>query len=86
MILGHIKPIVLSSVVQFGLKPMIAALLIFYNGLNGIAVGVLIIAFMTPIDPSAYILAQQLGGDTEAMASIITLQTLLAFLIMPLIA
>jgi len=38
---------------------------------------------MTPTAPSAYILARQLGGDTETMASIITFQTLLAFLIMP---
>lgn len=86
MIPGHIKPIVLSSIVQFGLKPMTAALLIYYTGLTGIAAGVLIIAFMTPTAPSAYILARQLGGDTETMASIITFQTLLAFLIMPLIA
>ena len=50
------------------------------------AAGVLVIAFMTPTAPSAYILARQLGGDTETMASIITLQTLLAFAVMPLIA
>jgi malonate transporter and related proteins len=72
--------------VQFGLKPMIAALLIFYTGLTGITAGVLLIAFMTPTAPSAYILARQLGGDTDTMASIITFQTLLAVLIMPLIA
>ena len=35
---------------------------------------------MTPTAPSAYILSRQLGGDTEAMASIITVQTLIAFL------
>ena len=40
---------------------------------------------MTPTAPSAYILSRQLGGDTEAMASIITVQTLMAFLIMPLL-
>ena len=86
MIRGHMKPIAISSIVQFGLKPITAALLISYTGLTGIAAGVLIIAFMTPTAPSAYILARQLGGDTETMASIITFQTLLAFLIMPLIA
>ncbi|MCB1815100.1 MAG: AEC family transporter, partial [Candidatus Competibacteraceae bacterium] len=55
-------------------------------GLSGVAAGVLIIAFIVPTAPSAYILARQLGGDTEAMASIITFQTLLAFLLMPLLA
>ncbi len=83
---GHVKPIAFSSIVQFGLKPLTAALLISYIGLTGIAAGVLIVAFMTPTAPSAYILARQLGGDTETMASIITFQTLLAFLVMPLIA
>lgn len=86
MIYGHIKPITISSIVQFGLKPMTAALLVSYTGLTGISAGVLIIAFMTPTASSAYILARQLGGDTETMASIITFQTLLAFLVMPLIA
>ncbi|MDX2506958.1 MAG: AEC family transporter [Gammaproteobacteria bacterium] len=83
---GHVKPIVISSLVQFALKPLTAALLISSTGLTGIAAGVLVVAFMTPTAPSAYILARQLGGDTETMASIITFQTLLAFFIMPLIA
>ncbi len=82
---GHVSPIVFSSLTQFGLKPLIVALLISTTGLSGIAAGALTIAFMTPTAPSAYILARQLGGDTEAMASIITFQTLLAFLVMPLI-
>jgi hypothetical protein len=41
---------------------------------------------MTPTASSGYILARQLGGDTETMASIITFQTLLAFAAMPAIA
>ena len=86
MLHGHVRPIALSSLIQFGLKPLIAVLLVYYTGLTGIAASVLIVAFMTPTAPSAYILARQLGGDTEAMASIITFQTLLAFLVMPLIA
>lgn len=80
----HIGPIVFSSIVQFGFKPLVTAFLVFYTGLSGAPAAVLIIAFMTPTAPSAYILARQLGGDTETMASIITVQTLLAFLIMPL--
>jgi len=85
-IVGHARPIAVSSIAQFCLKPLTAALLISSTGLNGIAAGVLIITFMTPTAPSAYILARQLGGDTDTMASIITFQTLLAFLIMPLLA
>jgi len=37
-----------------------------------------------PTAVSSFILAKQLGGDTEAMAQIITIQTLLAALSIPL--
>ncbi len=37
-----------------------------------------------PTAPSAYILAQEMGGDTELMASLLTMQTLASMLIMPL--
>lgn len=83
---GHLSPIVFSSIVQFGIKPLTVAMMIAYTGLGGIAAGSLIIAFIVPTAPSAYILARQLGGDAEAMASIITFQTLLAFLLMPVLA
>ncbi|MEH6451497.1 MAG: AEC family transporter [Psychromonas sp.] len=82
---GHFSAIALSSLIQFGLKPLVTIALITYTGLTGIAAAVLIIAFMVPTAPSSYILARQLGGDVESMASIITMQTLLAFLIMPLL-
>lgn len=83
---GHLGPTVASSLIQFVVKPLVTAGLILLMGLGGAAAGALVIAFMTPTAPSAYILARQLGGDTETMASIITLQTLLAFAVMPLIA
>jgi predicted permease len=83
---GHFKPILVSSIVQFAVKPSVIFLLTYYFGLTGISAAVLLIAFMTPTAPSGYILARQLGGDIDAMASIITVQTLLAFLIMPLLA
>lgn len=82
---GQMSPIVISSIAQFGLKPLVAATLIFYTGLTGVEAGALLIAFMTPTSPAGYILAKQLGGDTGTMASIITLQTLLAFAMMPVI-
>jgi predicted permease len=83
---GHLKSISIASLFQFGLKPLIAVLLISQTGLSGIAAGVIIISFMTPTAVSSYILARQLGGDTQTMASIITFQTLLAFLLMPILA
>ncbi len=83
---GHAESIAISSIVQFGLKPASAVLLISSVGLSGVAAAVVLVSLMVPTAPSAYILARQLGGDAETMASIITFQTLLAFLVMPLIA
>lgn len=83
---GHIGSIAISSVIQFVMKPVVAVLLITATGLTGVAAAVLIIAFITPTASSSYILARQLGGDAETMASIITFQTLLAFAFMPFIA
>ena len=83
---GHAGAIAVSSVVQFGLKPACAVLLVSGVGLSGVAAAVVLLALMAPTAPSGYILARQLGGDTETMASIITFQTILAFLAMPLIA
>lgn len=82
---GHLQPAAVASLVQFGLKPVVAVALCAAFGFDALLTAVFVITFMTPTAPSAYILARQLGGDTAAMASIITLQTLLAFLVMPLV-
>ncbi len=83
---GHLRSIAISSTVQFGLKPASAIMLLNGIGLSGVAGAVVLVMLMAPTASSAYILARQLGGDAEAMASIITFQTLLAFIVMPLIA
>lgn len=80
---GHLGPIVTASMIQFGLKPVMVTLFIYGTGLSGAAAGALFVAFITPTASSAAILARQLGGDTQTMASIITLQTLMAFVAMP---
>lgn len=83
---GHLKSVFVASLGQFGIKSMVATLLVSITGLTGVAAAVMIISFMVPTAPSGYILARQLGGDTETMASIITCQTLLAFVLMPFLA
>lgn len=83
---GHLAPAALASAVQFLLKPMAALALSALLGFDALLTAVFLIVYMTPTASSSYILARQLGGDTEAMASIITLQTLLAFAVMPALA
>lgn len=84
LITGHSKAIISASTMQFVIKPALVIALCTLLQLPTLITGVLLIAFISPTASSAYILARQLGGDTETMASIITLQTLLAFLVMPL--
>jgi len=51
---------------------------------NSLITEVLIIIAAQPTASSAYILARQLGGNTTLMANIISSQTLLAILSIPL--
>ncbi|MHA6491680.1 AEC family transporter [Pseudomonas borbori] len=46
---------------------------------------VLVLFFALPTAPTAYVLTRQLGGDSQLMAGIITLQTLLAAASLPLV-
>jgi len=83
---GHAAHVTVASVVQFGVKPALAFALVSLTGLAGAAAGAVQIALMSPTAPSAYILAGQLGGDRETMASIITAQTVFAFPVMILLS
>jgi malonate transporter len=84
LISGHSKAILSASTMQFLVKPALVISLCSLFALPTLVTGILLIAFISPTASSAYILSRQLGGDVDAMASIITLQTLLAFLVMPL--
>ncbi len=75
--------ITFTSVVQFAFKPIAAWIIGGWLGLEGLTVIVVVIFMAVPTAPSAYVLARQLGGNYQAMASIITAQTLLAFISLP---
>ncbi|WP_163835388.1 AEC family transporter [Spartinivicinus ruber] len=77
------KPSLLASFVQFAFKPVAAVFIISYFSLTPITATVIIIFFSVPTAPSSYILSRQMGGDHQSMASIITTQTLLSFITMP---
>ncbi|OMH38984.1 AEC family transporter [Motiliproteus sp. MSK22-1] len=65
--------------------PLLFVVLAKLFQLSTVATSVLLIFTLLPTAPSAYILARQLGGDAPLMAAMITLQTLLAMLTIPLI-
>ena len=74
-----------SMLVKLVLFPLIAWGLALMMGLSETARQACIIFASVPTATSAYILARQLGGDAQLMASIITVQTLVAMLTMPLV-
>jgi len=80
----HWHPLVVSSTVQFLCKPLIAWGLATSMGLSGMPLSVVVLLFSVPTAPSAYILSRQMGGDHDSMAAIITVQTCLSFITLPL--
>jgi hypothetical protein len=80
----HWHPLLVTSTVQFLCKPLIAWGLATYLGLSGMALSVVVLLFSVPTAPSAYILSRQMGGDHDSMAAIITVQTGLSFITLPL--
>jgi predicted permease len=82
---GHLGAAARACLVQYGVKPVAALGALALLGVTGMPASVLLVLFAVPTASSAYILARQLGGDAEAMASIITVQTLAAFAVLPLV-
>ena len=76
-------PIVVSSLFKLALLPLLVLGICNFRGIEGVAVGVMVLYAALPCSVSSYTLAVQLGGNREAMAGIITLQTLLAMFTMP---
>lgn len=81
---GGSVPFMVSSVLKLLLFPLMAAGLALLLGLEGTLVQVAVLLATLPTATSAYILARQLGGDAPLMAGIISGQTLLAMVSIPL--
>ena len=66
------------------LMPVIAVALALWFGLSGSNLGDRDGCSAVPPRSSAYVLARQMGGDAPLLAQIITLQTILAAITMPI--
>jgi len=73
----------LSTLFKLLVYPLIFVVIAWALKLPSEATAVLLVFALLPTAPSAYILARQLNGDAPLMATIITLQTLLAMATMP---
>ncbi|MGD1889194.1 MAG: AEC family transporter [Cyclobacteriaceae bacterium] len=81
----YMAPLALSSSAKLLLLPLLAYGLGWALSLEGLVPGVIVLYSSLPCSVSSYTLAAELGGDKELVAAIITLQTLLAIITIPLI-
>lgn len=77
---AYLVPVLLKLVMM----PIIAVSLARVFGVEDPDIAVAVIAASVPTASGSYVLARQLGGNAPLMAEILTLQTLLAMLTMPL--
>jgi predicted permease len=78
-------PHALSACLKLVLMPVMAGTLAGLMGVSDSDMTVTIIAASVPSASAAYVLARQMGGNAGLMAEILTLQTLLALLTMPVL-
>lgn len=80
-----VLPVLVSSGVKLLILPLLTALACWLLGIGDLAMAVAVIFAALPTATSAYILAQQMGGDAQLMAGLLTVQTLAAVVTMPLL-
>lgn len=83
---GLLRPSVgaaLGVTFKLVLMPALAVLLALWFGLSGTSLVIVTVCAAVPTSPSAYVMARQMGGDAPLLAQIITLQTILAAVTMP---
>ncbi|SDT16230.1 AEC family transporter [Pseudomonas oryzae] len=82
---GEVPALIGNSLARLLLMPLLAWLVARLLALPAMESTLLVLFFALPTAPTAYVLTRQLGGDSHLMAGIITLQTLLAALSLPLL-
>ncbi|MBT5309757.1 MAG: AEC family transporter, partial [Rhodospirillaceae bacterium] len=73
----------LTTVIKLIALPTLTWAACLALGVDGLAMSVCVLYAALPNSATSYVLARQMGGDTELLASIITATTLFAMLTMP---
>ena len=84
---GMFRPSLAASVaviLKLILMPVLAVALALWFGIAGPNLVIVVVCAAVPASSSAYVLARQMGGDAPLLAQIITLQTILAAITMPI--
>ena len=85
---GMFRPSLAASVTVFLkliLMPVLAIALAMWFGISGSSLVIVAACSAVPTSSSAYVMARQMGGDAPLLAQIITLQTILAAVTMPVV-
>lgn len=85
---GMFRPSLAATIAVFlklVLMPVLAIALALWFGLSGSNLAIVAACSAVPASSSAYVLARQMGGDAPLLAQIITLQTILAAITMPIV-
>ena len=84
---GLLRPSLAASIAVFlklVLMPVLGVALALWFGISGSSLVIVAVCSAVPTSSSAYVLARQMGGDAPLLAQIITLQTMLAAITMPI--
>jgi malonate transporter len=84
---GLLRPSAVAALgvfLKLFLMPALAVTLALWFGLTGANLVIVAACSAVPASSSAYVLARQMGGDAPLLAQIITLQTILAAITMPI--
>lgn len=85
---GMLRPSLAASIAVFLkliLMPVLGIALALWFGISGSSLVIVAVCSAVPTSSSAYVLARQMGGDAPLLAQIITLQTILAAITMPIV-
>ena len=80
----QLRGMAIAAAAKLLLLPAIVFGLARLLGLDGAGAVVAVVFTALPTAPTAYVLAEQMGGDAPLMAAILTLRTLLAIATLPL--
>ena len=81
---SSLVPVLISSAGKLILFPLVIVFLSQWLGLSALETSVALLFGAAPTASAAFTLARQMGGDAPLMAAIVTIQTVLAFVTMPL--
>jgi predicted permease len=85
---GLFRPSLAASIgvfLKLILMPVLGVTLALWFGISGSNLVIVAVCSAVPTSSSAYVMARQMGGDAPLLAQIITLQTILATITMPIV-